>query len=129
MTDELPTLHARIARIRELAYDLVWSWNPTAREVFRRLDHTLWRQTANNPVLMLHRMEREGLERAAADPAFLGYYDAGIEALDATRAAAASNRTWWNEHVVSGSTQVIAYFSAEFALHQSLPIYAGGLGV
>ena len=127
--DEHSTLPARIARLRELAYDLWWSWNPTAREVFRRLDYTLWRQTAHNPVLMMHRMGPETLERAAADPAFLGYYDAGIEALDATRAAAASGRTWWNEHVVAGSTQVIAYFSAEFALHQSLPIYAGGLGV
>src|SRR3954466_2963545 len=100
-----PQLPERINRLRELAYDLWWSWNATAREVFRRLDYTLWRQTAHNPVLMLHRMTPDALERAAADPAFLGYYDAGIEALDATRASATAGRTWWNEHVVAGSQQ------------------------
>src|SRR6187401_1473179 len=104
---DFPPLPQRIGRLHELAYDLWWSWNPTAREVFRRLDYTLWRETAHNPVLMLNRMTREGLDRAAGDPAFLGYYDAGLEALDATRAASAAGRTWWNEHVTPASSQVI----------------------
>jgi starch phosphorylase len=78
---------------------------------------------------MLRRMPPDALERAAANPAYLGIYDAGIEALDAMRAAAAGGRTWWAEHVSADPTRMIAYFSAEFALHQSLPIYAGGLGV
>ena len=128
-TDVLPALPSRIGRLRELAYDLWWSWNPTAREVFRKLDYTLWRQTAHNPVMMLRRIPEDSLKRASVDPTFLHVYDAGIEALDAMRAAAAGGRTWWAEHVSSDATQVVAYFSAEFALHQSLPIYAGGLGV
>src|SRR5436853_1036735 len=99
MTDELPVLPARIDRLRELAYDLWWTWNPPAREVFRKLDYTLWRQTAHNPVLMLRRMSPDALDRAAADPAFLGFYDAAMEALDAMRAAASAGRTWWAGHV------------------------------
>jgi starch phosphorylase len=126
---EFPTLPSRISRLSELAYDLWWSWNPTAREVFRRLDYTLWRQTAHNPVMMLNRMSREALERAALDPTFLGFFDAGVEALDTMRAAAATGRTWWADRISADPSRVVAYFSAEFALHQSLPIYAGGLGV
>jgi len=122
----LPT---RISRLRELAYDLWWTWNPTAREVFRRLDYTVWRQTAHNPVMMLHRLSPDALERISTDPAFLSFYDAAIDALDAMRAGAVNGRTWWDEQVAIDRGHVIAYFSAEFAIHQSLPIYAGGLGV
>jgi starch phosphorylase len=127
VSDEL-ALPKRIARLRELAYDLWWTWNP-AREVFRRLDYTLWRETAHNPVLMLRLLPPEALARAAADPGFLTVYDATMDALDSARSSASSGRTWWHERVGSEPSKVIAYFSAEFALHQSLPIYAGGLGV
>src|SRR5262245_56779065 len=130
MTPALPlNLPPRIGRLRELAYDLWWTWNPSAREVFRRLDYAIWRQTAHNPVLMLGRMTPQALERAAADPAFLSFYDAAVDALDAMRAAPLNGRTWWDETVGIDRSHVIAYFSAEFAIHQSLPIYAGGLGV
>jgi starch phosphorylase len=119
---------ARLARLPELANDLWWTWNP-ARDAFRRLDYSLWRQTSHNAVLMLHRIAPEALERAAGDPGYLATYDAAIAALDSARSSGAGTRTWWSEHVSPDATQVVAYFSAEFALHQSLPIYAGGLGV
>src|SRR5437588_12727131 len=112
-SSDLPSLPPRIDRLRELAYDLWWTWNPPAREVFRKLDYTLWRQTAHNPVLMLRRMTPQALERAAADPAFLGIYDAGMEALDAMRAAATAGRTWWADQVSTDPSHVVAYFSAE----------------
>jgi starch phosphorylase len=121
----LPALPPRLSRLRELAYDLWWTWNP-AREVFRTLDYKLWRQTAHNPVLMLRLIEPDALARAAASAEFLASYDAAIGALDAMRAA---TRAWWADRVGSDPGQIVAYFSAEFALHQSLPIYAGGLGV
>ena len=114
----------RIRRLPELANDLWWTWNTAAREVFRRLDYPLWRQTAHNPVLLLRLIPQELLTAAAADPAFLAVYDAAMAALDAARRAQA---TWWQHR--HGGHGPIAYFSAEFALHQSLPIYAGGLGV
>jgi starch phosphorylase len=119
---------SRLSRLPELAYDLWWTWNK-AREVFRRMDYTLWRVTAHNPVMMLQKMTTEQLERVAADPTFLAAYDAALAAMDSDHAAATSRRTWWNAAVEAEPTHVIAYFCAEFALHQSLPIYAGGLGV
>jgi glycogen phosphorylase len=123
-----PLLPPRLARLQELAHDLWWTWNP-AREVFRTLDYALWQQTAHNAVKMLRQMPSEALARAAADPAFLERYDAALAALDAMRASGQAGRTWWGEHVGSDASRVVAYFCAEFALHQSLPIYAGGLGV
>ena len=120
-----PTQPDRIARLEELAGDLWWSWNQ-GRAVFRRLDYALWRATAHNPVRMLRLIGRATLDAAAADPSFLALYDAAVAALDAARAA---HNTWWTNTMPHARGQTIAYFSAEFALHQSLPIYAGGLGV
>ncbi len=123
-----PTLPARLARLPELARDLSWTWTST-REVFRRLDYQLWRQTRHNPVKMLRNPTPGMFERAAADPAFLALYDAAVAARDLARAPGAAARTWWQEHVGSEPHEVVAYFCAEFAVHTSLPIYAGGLGV
>jgi starch phosphorylase len=122
----LPPVPERIARLEELAVDLWWSWHPEARAVFRRLDYGLWRATAHNPVRMLWVISREKLEAAAADQAFLAIYDRAVAALDDARTA---RNTWWARTFSQLGGQSIAYFSAEFALHQSLPIYAGGLGV
>jgi starch phosphorylase len=128
MTDPtVPVLPIPLSRLGELAHDLWWTWHD-ARQVFRRLDYGIWRETAHNPVMMLRRMDQATLDRAAADPAFLALYDAALAAYDAARTPA-PGRTWWQQHVDADSTQVVAYFCAEFALHQSLPIYAGGLGV
>jgi starch phosphorylase len=122
----LPPFPERIARLEDLAIDLWWSWHPEARTVFRRLDYALWRATAHNPVRMLWLIPRAKLEAAAIDPEFLAIYDRAIQALDDARAA---RNTWWSHQPSHVTAQSIAYFSAEFALHQSLPIYAGGLGV
>jgi starch phosphorylase len=119
-------LPSRIHRLHELALDLWWSWTPNARQVFRRLDYPLWRYSAHNPVRMLMAIAAARLQDAAQDPAFLAFYDQAIAGLDEARAA---KGTWWAEHGPPLNGKVIAYFSAEFALHQSLPIYAGGLGV
>jgi starch phosphorylase len=115
-----------VSRLGELAVDLWWSWHRDARSVFRRLDYTLWRATAHNPVRMLWMIDRERLEAAATDPDFLALYDQAIAGLDDARAG---HNTWWVNTFPQLSGRSIAYFSAEFALHQSLPIYAGGLGV
>jgi starch phosphorylase len=121
-----PLLPERINRLGELAHDLWWSWHYRARDVFRTLDYPLWRLTANNPVQMLRLIPAERLEQAASDPTFLALYDHVIQGLDAARAA---KDTWWVRTFGDRPNGRIAYFSAEFAIHQSLPIYAGGLGV
>jgi starch phosphorylase len=116
----------RIHRLDELAHDLWWSWTPVARRVFRRLDYPLWRLTAHNPVRMLRLATPDILARALSDPQWLADYDEAIQRLDAARAA---HSTWYEREFGGLGGKLIAYFSAEFALHQSLPIYAGGLGV
>ncbi len=120
------SLPERINRLEELAYDLWWSWTPEARNVFRSLDYPLWRQTAHNPVLMLRQIPRATLERATGDAEWLARYDRAVTRLDAVRAA---RNTWCESQCPDLHGKSVAYFSAEFALHQSLPIYAGGLGV
>ncbi len=122
----LPSIPERLSRLPELAIDIWWSWHPTARSVFRRLDYQLWRATAHNPVRMLWVIPRAQLEAAAIDPRFLDVYDRAIAELDDARSA---RHTWWRQSFPQLTGHSIAYFSAEFALHQSLPIYAGGLGV
>ena len=122
----LPTLPERINRLDELAVDLWWSWNADGRDVFRSLDYTLWRETAHNPVRMLWLVARERLEAATRNRTFLQTYDSAIGNLDSARTA---HNTWWASTYPDLQGRAIAYFSAEFALHQSLPIYAGGLGV
>lgn len=119
-------LPARLHRLEDLATDVWWSWHSDARHVFRHLDHTVWRATAHNPLRVLRTVSPARLEAAAADPVLLAHYDAAVAALDAERNGRA---TWWSAQGPSADGRVIAYFSAEFALHQSLPIYAGGLGV
>jgi starch phosphorylase len=122
----LTVLPERINRLEALARDLWWSWTPPARQVFRQLDYALWRMTAHNPVRMLQLVTLETLEAAMSKPEWLATYDAAVARLEAARN---SRLTWCHREHPELSSRQIAYFSAEFALHQSLPIYAGGLGV
>ena len=122
----LPPLPERIRRLDELAANLWWSWQYNSRKVFRDLDYQLWRTTAHNPVRMLWLVSRERLEHSARDAAFLKTYDEALAGLDATYRA---KDTWMARTFPHLQNTRIAYFSAEFAIHQSLPIYAGGLGV
>lgn len=126
MDSDLRPLPERLSGLRRLAFNLWWTWHPEAREVFRRLDYPLWRLTSHNPVRILHTVPTQRLRRAAREPAFVTLYDAAIEGLG--RALTAKD-SWWGRRFPDRPNHPIAYFSAEFALHQSLPIYAGGLGV
>jgi starch phosphorylase len=112
----LPPLPARVSRLNELAYDLWWSWNPGAREVFRDLDYPLWRFTDHNPVLLLHLVEPERLDFAAADESFLQLYDRAVASLDAIRSGTG---TWWSR--TQPESHPLAWVTTRFALHQSLP--------
>jgi starch phosphorylase len=122
----LPPLPPRISRLNELAYDLWWSWNAPGREVFRDLDYPLWRFTDHNPVLLLHLVEPERLEHAAADPEFLRLYDEAIAVLDVVRAGAG---TWWARHASDGPGQPIACVAPGFSLHQALPLDSDGSAI
>ena len=116
----------RISRISELAHNIWWSWHPKARDVFRALDYPLWRASGHNPVKQLYDTDQAKLQSAAEDPVFLALFDSVMAAFDAEMKA---TDTWFSSHYPHRLTGPIAYFSMEFALHNSLPIYAGGLGI
>ena len=126
MEFERRSLPERISGLWQLAFNLRWTWHREARETFRRLDYPLWRLTSHNPVRMLNLVTNQQLKQAARDSAFVALYDAAIEGLGHTLTA---QKTYWARTYPGLANRPIAYFSAEFALHQSLPIYAGGLGV
>jgi len=116
----------RIARLEELAYNFWWSWHRGSRDLFKMLDRTLWRNTGHNPVKMLREVPVERLEELAADPFFLRQYDAVMMALDTDLK---NGHLWFPSQHPDLVESPTAYFSAEFGLHRSLPIYSGGLGV
>jgi len=115
----------RIGRLRELADNLWWSWHPLARDLLRTLSEPLWRSTRHNPVRMLREVSPERLENLARTPTFVSHYDQVMAALDSDLA---NGHLWFPGHYPDLSRPV-AYFSAEFGLHGSLPIYSGGLGI
>ncbi|MBN1135371.1 MAG: alpha-glucan family phosphorylase [Anaerolineae bacterium] len=117
--------YERIARLADLANNLWWSWHPQARDLFQSLSYPLWRSTHHNPVRMLQLISAERLEALARDPAFLDEYDRVMAAFDAD----VSNGHLWFRCQYPDQPQPVAYFSAEFGVHGSLPIYSGGLGV
>src|ERR1017187_6008782 len=114
-----PTLPESLSRLTELAYNLLWSWEPIIRSAFRRIDPALWRGSGDNPVLMLGQVSQATLQRTAADPRYLALYRTACETYD-SRVRKGSP---------PGDGKLIAYFSAEYGLTESLPVYSGGLGI
>jgi starch phosphorylase len=123
--EQFPNLPGRINGLGKLAYNLWWSWHPQARALFRALDLQAWRESGHNPVRMLSLLPKGVIENAVSDEGFLVHYDAVMEQLDAETATLAG----WFAREYGQVAAPVAYFSAEYGLHVSLPIYAGGLGV
>lgn len=109
----------------DLAYNLEWSWDNRSRLLFRRLDPDLWRATQHNPVKLLNDISADRLKNATEDPDFLREYEATIKTL--TRNG--HTPRWFQRQFPELAGKTIAYFSAEFGIHSSLPIYSGGLGI
>lgn len=126
MTPIAEKLPEKINRLSELAYNLWWSWTLEARQLFRRLDYPLWRSTQHNPVQMLQEIKPEKLQAAAQDSAFLRHYNKVMIQFDR---AMANGHSWFHTTYPELVNKTIAYFSFEFGLHNSLPIYSGGLGI
>ena len=121
-----PHIPERIHRLHELAYNLWWSWNPDAQDLYAVLDLPLWDNLAHNPVKFLREVSQENLNRAASDASYTALYDQVMAAFDAYMHPAS---TWFDRTYPELKNTTIAYFSAEFGLHEALPIYSGGLGV
>lgn len=122
----IPVLPEPLARLRELAYNLWWTWHPEAQALFAAVDPERWENTNHNPVRLLHEVSPERLQALAADPDFRARQEAVLAAFDAYMHPA---ETWFSRTYPEHADELIAYFSAEFGLHEALPIYSGGLGI
>src|SRR4051794_4097432 len=114
-----PNLPAPLSRLSELAYNIVWSWEPIIRSMFRRLDPVIWRESGYNPVLMLGHVSQATLQKASTDPRYLALYHQACAIYDARVRKPAP----------TSDGKLVAYFSAEYGLTECLPVYSGGLGI
>src|SRR3954470_15828037 len=115
-----------IDKLRELARNLWWTWQPNVIGLFRELDPTLWRRTAHTPFEFLKWISVEQRERRSAEMALDSRIDYAFRRL---AEYLKNNDSWGSVYASSLRSRSVAYFSAEFCLHQRLPIYSGGLGV
>jgi len=114
----------RISGLLDLAYNLWWSWHPEVRILFKQLNQEAWKASVHNPVRMLRDIPVEFMEAAENDAEYLRRYDI---IMNRFRRYLDSKTGWFCERH-PGKALTIAYFSAEYGLHHSLPFYAGGLG-
>lgn len=121
-----PRIPHRLERLKELANDLLYSWDRQVRALFFRLDRDLWESCRHNPKVFLRRVSQQRLEEAAEDRIFMEDYNRVLSVYD----------TYHQEQIRSGVEKIldprhdlVAYFCAEFGFHESLPIYSGGLGI
>lgn len=117
-------LPKRIGKLKELAYNYWWCWNSDAREIFIRINRSLWEEVNHNPVLLINKTPQETLQKLAESPDFTSYLD---YIYDKFQSYMRSNTYYQEKHLTSRG--VIAYFSPEFGINESFPIYSGGLGV
>uniref|UniRef100_B8HS94 glycogen phosphorylase n=1 Tax=Cyanothece sp. (strain PCC 7425 / ATCC 29141) TaxID=395961 RepID=B8HS94_CYAP4 len=120
-----PALPERLEPLRRLAYNLYWSWNNEASDLFYRLDRDLWESSRHNPVLLLGTISQQRLLEILNDEGFLAQMDRVSQQFDDYLNEAA----WYQKHRGKNTGECYAYFSAEFGLTDCLPIYSGGLGI
>jgi starch phosphorylase len=121
-----PTLPAALEPLREMSFNLWWTWEPSARSLFRHLDPDLWNRTNHNPVRMLQLSRQSRLEEVSQDKAFLRELK---EVYDAFKKYLEPKDTYGKTGAGSAIKKPVAYFSAEFGFHESIPNYSGGLGI
>ena len=119
-------LPKRLGRLNELAYNLWWTWHPEAARVLGRLDYDLWERLDHNPICFLREIKRRRFTLAVKDKDYLANYDRVFAAYDAYLA---EKKSWASQRHPELINRPIAYFSMEYGLHETLPIYSGGLGV
>lgn len=130
IVSEARTLDRFIAPAQErlwaLARNLWWSWDQDSTGLFRELDPERWWQLNQNPISLLAEIPFAGIERRARE---LVLHSRINYAYRRQREYLEADRTWGARHAGILRTRPVAYFSAEFGLHESMPIYSGGLGV
>jgi glycogen phosphorylase len=119
-------LPERFSRLSELAYNLWWTWQPEAARLFGRLDYDLWERLGHNPIRFLREVGQARWDLAIKNREYLALYDRVFAALDSYMN---QKDAWTAQNFPELISRPIAYFSMEFGLHETLPIYSGGLGV
>src|SRR6478609_8290222 len=120
-----PRIPPRLNRLADLAGNLWYSFDRPTRALFARLHPALWDAVGHNPKAMLKRIDEDRLEAAAADPVFLNNFNRVLSAFDSYMTEPPARQ----RNGTLPLPGVVAYFCAEFGLHESLPIYSGGLGI
>lgn len=121
----LPCLPDRLQPLQKLAYNLWWCWNQDASALFRRIDPDLFKALDHSPVKLLTATEQKRFDELVTDDGFLAHMDRVAGNLDRYLKA----KTWFQDNFAADQDARVAYFSAEFGMHESVPIYSGGLGV
>ena len=121
-----PQLPKRIEKLSEISNNVWWSWNTEFLRLFQRIDGDLWENSNKNPIKFLKHVSQERLENVAKDVNFLKEYDKIVEDFDGYMN---SKNTWFTKKYPEEKDDLIAYFSAEYGLDQTIPIYSGGLGI
>jgi starch phosphorylase len=122
-----PRVPAELEPLTVLARNLWWSWNESARDLFARIDPELYARVSENPIAVLTRAPQERLDALAKDP----HYLADLTRIRGELAAYLARETWFDRAYAGTplASATIAYFSMEFGVHESVPVYSGGLGV
>ncbi|HEU20733.1 MAG TPA: alpha-glucan family phosphorylase [Deltaproteobacteria bacterium] len=123
MTDPIKHLHERLS---VLARNLWWTWHPEVISIFTDLDPQIWREVDHNPIAFLSQIAPEEIEERASDLVLHSRINYAFRRLNEYLD---KKKTWGNIHCGSLRSRPVVYFSAEFGLHESLPIYSGGLGI
>jgi starch phosphorylase len=121
-----PRIPHPLSRLEELANDLIYSWDRRVRALFLRLDRALWTSCGANPKVFLRRVSQSALEEAANDRAYMEEYRRVLTSYDTYMERSIRPEC---AELLDPETDLIAYFCAEFGLHESFPIYSGGLGI
>ena len=121
-----PQLPKRIEKLSEISNNLWWSWNTEFLRLLKKMDGDLWEQSGKNPVKFLKHISQERLESMSKDIGFLKEYDKVVSNFDGYMN---SKNTWFAKKYPEEKNDLIAYFSAEYGIDETMPIYSGGLGI
>ena len=121
-----PQLPKRIEKLSEISNNLWWSWNTEFLRLFKTIDNDLWEICEKNPVKFLKQVSQERLEAVSKNVEFLKEYDKLARQFEDYMN---SKNTWFANNYPENKNDLIAYFSAEYGLDRTIPIYSGGLGI
>jgi len=121
-----PVIPSRLARLSELANDLLYSWDRHVRGLFFRLDRELWDRCGHNPKVFLRRVAQHRLDEAAEDRVYMEEYNRVLSVYDTYHQETMRSDI---TELLDPETDLVAYFCAEFGFHESVQLYSGGLGI